>query len=500
MSKLVVGGLVALSVAACAVDDSEVVTSGTAEEIERHGGNFFPSNIPIPNKAGFATTLSTAPGGKIDLNNEFFQDIGTNGRRCVSCHLPTAGWGITPEQTQEIFAATRGGEKNDSLGLGAIFRLNDGANRPDADVSTLAKRKVAYSMLLNRGLIRVGIGIPAGAEFELSAVDDPYGYASAAELSLFRRPLPSTNLKFLATVMWDGRETVPGQTIHFDLSQQATDATQGHAEGDPLDNEQRESIVALEMSLHTAQISDFGAGDLRSSGAHGGPSAIVSQEFHIGTNDNFGDCIDANNTGCRIVGAPLGSGTRGAAFTPSAFTIYDAWTNNSNSKKKQVARGQKLFNTRAINISGVKGLNDEAAFGNPAVVAGTCTTCHNTPNAGNHSVVAPLDIGLTDESVRTPDMPLYTLKCSAVGVSNGVCTAGQKVKTTDPGRALISGKWKHIGRFKGPILRGLASRAPYFHNGLAKDLGSAVDFYNNRFNMNLSSSERADLVAFLETL
>ena len=31
---------------------------------------------------------------------------------------------------------------------------------------------------------------PAGAEFELVAVDDPYGYASAGELSLFRRPLP----------------------------------------------------------------------------------------------------------------------------------------------------------------------------------------------------------------------------------------------------------------------------------------------------------------------
>ncbi|MBA3458627.1 MAG: hypothetical protein H0T46_01600 [Deltaproteobacteria bacterium] len=500
MSKLIVGGLVALSVAGCAVDVTDVVTSGTAEEIARHGGNFFPSNIAIPNKAGFTTTISTAPDGKIDLNNEFFQDIGSNGRRCVSCHLPTAGWGITPEQTQEIFHATRGGEKDDSLGLGAIFRLNDGANRPDADVSTFEKRKVAYSMLLNRGLIRVGIGIPAGAEFELAAVDDPYGYASAAELSLFRRPLPTTNMKFLATIMWDGRETVPGQTIHFDLSQQSSDATTGHAEGDPLDNDQRESIVSLEMTLHTAQIKDYGAGDLRESGGQGGPAAIISQDFYIGINDNFGDCTDANNTGCRVVGAPLGSGTRGAAFTPNVFTIYDAWSNSSNSKRAQVARGQNLFNTRTINITGVSGLNNEAAFGNPSLVPGTCTTCHNTPNSGNHSVVAPLDIGLTDESVRTPDMPLYTLKCSAVGIANGACTANQRVKTTDPGRALISGKWKHVGRFKGPILRGLASRAPYFHNGLAKDLGAAVDFYNTRFNMNLTSAERTDMVAFLETL
>ena len=50
------------------------------------------------------------------------------------------------------------------------------------------------------------------AEFELTSVDDPYGYASAAELSLFRRPLPTTNLKFLSAVMWDGRETFSAQS------------------------------------------------------------------------------------------------------------------------------------------------------------------------------------------------------------------------------------------------------------------------------------------------
>ena len=53
-------------------------------------------------------------------------------------------------------------------------------------MSTKAKRRAAYSMLLNKGLVRVGLAIPATAEFELVAVDDPYHYASAAELSLFR--------------------------------------------------------------------------------------------------------------------------------------------------------------------------------------------------------------------------------------------------------------------------------------------------------------------------
>jgi hypothetical protein len=32
-------------------------------------------------------------------------------------------------------------------------------------------------MLLNKGLIRVGLPVPATAEFELVAVDDPYHHA-----------------------------------------------------------------------------------------------------------------------------------------------------------------------------------------------------------------------------------------------------------------------------------------------------------------------------------
>lgn len=84
-------------------------------------------------------------------------------------------------------------------------------------------------------MLRVGIGVPPHAEFELIAVDDPYGYASASELSLFRRPLPATNLADLATVVWDGRETFAGQPIHFDPSDQANSATLGHAAAtDPL--------------------------------------------------------------------------------------------------------------------------------------------------------------------------------------------------------------------------------------------------------------------------
>ncbi len=426
-----------------------------------------PDNTPFFNSSGFAVTLNT--NGPIDLSNDFFQTLGTNGRSCSTCHRIQAGWTITPEDVQARFEATGGADP--------IFRLNDGSNSPNADVSTISARRQAYSMLLSKGLIRVGIGIPENAEFELAAVDDPYQFASATELSLFRRPLPSTNLRFLSTVMWDGRETFTDKTIHFDLRSQADHANQGHAQDpNPLTDAQQESIVNFETALFTAQAYDNNAKSLIAVGAQGGPRQLSSQDFYIGINDLFGDSVTQE------------------PFSPIVFTLYDAWKDLAggiSNARAAVARGQELFNTKLIKITDVSGINDEAAFGNPAVVNGTCTTCHNSPNAGDHSVAAPLNIGIADAGRRTPDMPLYTLRNKATG---------ETIQTTDPGRALITGKWKDIGRFKGPILRGLAARAPYFHDGSAKDLEKVIDFYDQRFGIGFTEQEKSDLIAFLRTL
>ena len=71
---------------------------------------------------------------------------------------------------------------------------------------------------------------------------------------------------------------------------------------------------------------------------------------------------------------------------------------------------------------------------------------------------------------------------------------------TDPGRAMISGRCKDIGRFKGPILRGLASRAPFYHNGSGTTLADVVDFYDTRFAIGFTEQQKTDLVNFLNAL
>ena len=70
---------------------------------------------------------------------------------------------------------------------------------------------------------------------------------------------------------------------------------------------------------------------------------------------------------------------------------------------------------------------------------------------------------------------------------------------------LRPGPWRQrrlgrVGAFRAPPLRGLAARAPFFQDGKARDIKEVVEFYHHRFDLDLSGSERDDLVAFLSAL
>jgi cytochrome c peroxidase len=414
-------------------------------------------------------------GGPTDTDkNAFFEDIGTNGRRCVTCHQASDAWTVTPPHIQDRFNATNGTDP--------IFRPTDGSGCPTQDVSTLEARRNAYSLLLDKGLIRIEVQVPANAEFTVLNNDNPYGCTSTSAISAYRRPLPTTNVPYLSTIMWDGRETLKNpdgtfQPITNDLKKQATDATIIHAQGPALTTEQTQQILDFETQIFTAQTHDRHAGDLDDDGAKGGPEPLSKQEFFIGIND------------------PLGQNPTGTVFTSKIFNLYKRWNHIEDRRydehteaRRSIARGEHLFNTLQIPITGVGGLNDAL---NQPVINGFCGTCHDSPNVGDHSVPAPLNIGIADASRRTPDLPLITVICNATGVETQI---------TDIGRAMVTGKCADIGKFKGPILRGLAARAPYFHNGSAASLDDVLDFYNTRFNLNLSQSDKEDLVAFLKTL
>ena len=399
-----------------------------------------------PNSSGSVETFSRE---QIDTTNPFFAKLGTNDRTCASCHVASNGWSITPADLQQRFQSSQGTDP--------VFRAIDGANCPSDDVSTLQAETAAYSLLLNSGLIRMSLPVPANAEFSIVSITDPYQCpeTTVTQPALYRRPLPATNLKFLNGIMWDGREP--------DLQTQAKDATLLHTQtaNAPTDAQLRQ-IVDLESSLFTAQSVDNLAGDLTAQGANGGPVFLSSQPFSAGINS-------------------------GAGFDPNVFTLYTSWANASGANaasQQSVARGEMLFNNFPMTISLVPGFTDVQG---QTQIVGTCTSCHNAPNVGSDSSFALMNIGTGSPK---PNLPSYVIQCND----------GTQLATTDPGRAMITGKCADIGKFKVPGLRGLAARPPYFHNGTAATLMDVINFYDQRFNMLLTDDEKSDLAAFMATL
>jgi len=482
------------------------------------GQSSVPNNAQFPDPGGASSTYSAT--GAIDLTGPFFQSLGTNGRSCGSCHQPSDGMSVSAADIQQRFIT--------SDGLDPIFRPVDGANcNHGLDFSTVEARSDAYSLSRTRGLIRIGITIPATADFVVTNANNQYGCTETDTVSMYRRPLPSTNLRFLSAVMWDGREStsLTGTTkitydsylagaLVSDLKRQSLDATNGHAEGDgsrPTEAE-KQQIVDFEIGLFTAQLTVRDGGRLDTQGAHGGPAPLVMQPFFISQNSSVQFIL--NSIGLVGPETPGGIVTPGdGRFSSSIFNIYNAWSSLPDADPRAaIARGQALFNSKPINIFGVAGINDDKSDGGlvsggvPSLI-GTCGTCHDTPNVGNHSFPTPLNIGVGDfaspgASVSKGGLDLSFLPKITVckkdvntGLPTNICTT-----TTDLGQAAIDGQYAHLGKLKGPILRGLSARAPYFHNGSALTLLDAVRFYEVRFGVSFTAQEEADLVAFLNAL
>jgi cytochrome c peroxidase len=424
----------ALTGIACA-EAGDVAPTELGTSVQALEGDRLPNNLPFANPAGTAATFSTA--GFVDLNNPFHVPQGTNGRSCESCHLPQTGWSVVPAELEVRFWLT--------LGKDPIFNLLD-ANSPTANVSTVKARHSAFSML-RKGLFRRGGNVPANAEYEIIAVDDPLGAGgSLTRFEAFRRPLATANFHIAENVGWHDQSTNGSGDVHAGLLNQAAGNVTGAQQGSAATPETLEAIADYEEGLAFAQQFVVGAGLLTACGAEGGPENLSGQ-----------------------------------ASVNGRFDLYDAWiglvpgsctTSSADKKRAQIARGQELFNS-------------------PNPGGGSCGGCHNAANNGSNVNGTLFDVGASRAEFRQPGMPLYTVRNK---------TTLEVRQTTDPGRALRTGTWAHMDRFKTPSLRGIAARAPYFHNGIADTLEKVVIHYEVALGFVFTPEQRADLVAFLKAL
>jgi cytochrome c peroxidase len=512
-----------------------------------------PQSVTLPDPTG--RIRSYQPGGPTTTSkNPFFSStLGINGRSCLTCHQPQNGWSISPSAVQSIYQST--------YGLDALFQPVDGSNCPDlgAAASSFGPGFVAArSQLFTKANIRIDLPIPPNPEWvQLWVENDPYGCEQsviygvpAGFLNMYRRPLPSANVFFVqpagsvvprceqivtfpfppfciptissftspegtgSALFWDSRAP--------DLAFIFPDAVHRHGQGTPAQIAALTSgppptdvdqAVSFQQGIFTGQSFDSHAGDLTGhdgSGANGGPELLGSLS-----------CSDIDN--CLPFGPTflLGFGALNQpqwTLYPPTFSLGTA--NQKKAQRDSIVRGEKMFNGGLrFFVRGVAGFNDAPGVGDP--FNSSCNTCHNMQNIGNNFSLTPKHTGIGDNSFYspdqapagqlpplppTPDLPLFGFLCPQGSIpffSNPVTINGttyDRFETTDPGTGLITGKCADLGKFKVPILRGLASRAPFFHGGNASSLQDVVNFYDQRFSIGLTPQQKTDLVNFLNTL
>lgn len=389
------------------------------------------------------------PDGMVGIRNSrmmpteghaFFEALGTNNRACITCHQPA--------NAMSISTATLLTRWNETQGADPVFAAFDGSNCP-----TLPQNKIAsHSLLLERGLFRIPLAWPPKGvtpDFKLEVVSDPANcntdpahglHSPHPTVSVYRRPRVVANLKYIATLMADAREAT--------LESQAISAIFGHEQATAHPTaEQLSQIVAFERQVFTAQSADLRGGLLTGSDA---PALLGPDNVAEGKAVNLRE---------------------------AALLSFAAWKNPSDERiqdiqlefRQSAARGSELFFHKT--------------FALPGGTRSTCASCHNEGLA-----TGAMNIGTTDPEPRTP-LPVFRLTCK-----------DRTLETTDPGRALITGRCADAGAIVMQQFRGLAARAPYFSNGSARTLGDVIDFYDRRFAIGLTKQERQDLLSFLKVL
>ncbi|PSJ42324.1 hypothetical protein C7I55_07440 [Sphingomonas deserti] len=461
-------------------------------------GRVFPAELDYENETGTLRTMLV--GGPMKTKGHpFFAPIGPNGRACVTCHQPADSMSLSAQTAQERWTATNGRDP--------LFAAGDGSNCPTLPQATRA----SHSLLLDHGLIRIQRSWPPKdltgkaitPDFTIETVRDPWGcntgakYGPAAaspNVSVYRRPRPISNLKYLLAVgfAYDPKQGMPlpldpesGRPMSGNLmadgragtlNAQMRDAASTHLEFlKNMSARDMARIVYFESRLFSAQIRDRRGGALDAGGAEGGPDKLARSQ-------------------------PGNLGSQGPAPVWSEFAAWEkpdpSLTPEQSAFRQSVARGARSFREKMFLISDSAGINSPIGFGNP--VRNSCVFCHNMTQMGNDVAPGQVDLGTTTQPFAdpAPHLPLFRITCRRDPHPH----YGRVIYTSDPGYALTTGRCADVGKITLQSMRGLAARAPYFSNGSAKDLRAVVDYYDRRYRIGYTEQEKQDLVNLMSAL
>jgi len=358
-----------------------------------------------------------------------FEQLGGNGRACADCHMPSEGFQLSPSAARTRFDELMEKRTHDESADDPLFRPVDADDfRVNGDAAS------DYSNLVENGLIRITIPLPANVRLIDPRTDQP---SNETFVDLWRAVMPVPNVSITGA---DGLNPVWPPDVR---------------------------------------------------------SPILGQDPY-GPNRQGGYQHDARF-------ATLQEQARGALIAHAQVTVEPP---------QRLLDDLAAFQQTLFSSPGVKQLADAIASGGTfpdpdpplnelemhgkALFNQACAQCHggtlhpstSTPDATLTTVVAPIaryhnirtacprpdtDVGQTspDGFTPCPDRLARNVRTYQITVGNAIT----RVKTSDPGRMLLTGQPGDVGIMDVTNLRGIAKTAPYFHNNSAATLEEVIDHY-----------------------
>ena len=360
-------------------------------------GRTFPASLDYSNTGG-TLRLLLDDGPMETKGHPFFEPIGPNGRACVTCHQPADAMSLSADSARLQW---------DRLGArDPLFAAGDGSNCP----SLPQGERASHSLLIDHGLIRIARPWPpkdVTPDFDIAVVRDPstcnldatHGL-KAGQLSVFRRPRPVANFKYIEAMgfAYDPKSSFPlpvdpetGKPVSgnlmadarvLSLAAQMRDAAGTHlAFAKAMDAGDIARILDFERRLYVAQAVDRSGGALDADGALGGPRTLQTSP----------------------------AGRLGSDGGMPVWGEYEAWEKLPEATKaklpaevrafrESVARGARVFREKTFLITDTAGINSPIGFGNP--VRNSCVFCHNMSHMGMDVAPGQVDLGTTNLPFR----------------------------------------------------------------------------------------------------
>lgn len=372
------------------------------------------------------TPCDAVARGRAAFNRRNLDQLGGNGRSCADCHMPSAGFQLSPASARARYEALQAKREQDSGADDPLFRPIDAD-----DFRINGDSAVDFSNLLDNGLVRVTMPLPLNVKLIDPATGQP---SDEISVDLWRAVMPVLNVAITGPdsvlPIWPPgapRPPIMGQDPNGPNRQ---GGYQHDARFGTLQEQARGALFAhAQVSVEPPQrmLDD-----------------LAAFQQTLFSSPQVGVLADAILSGS----------------TP--FLDPDPELNELEQQ------GKVVFNRACAQCHGgalhPSGSTPETTFVRPIV--------------RYHNIATACPRPVTDGFAPCPARLARNARTYRLTLANGTF---QFFTTSDPGRLLLTGQPADLGVMDVTQLRGISQTAPYFHNNSASTLEEVLDHYDALF-------------------